>query len=131
MLHTLPARAASHRNPAEAVATARTDGKLHLLLAASGSVAVIKLPLIAAKLLSIIHPSRLSIRIVLTDAATHFLAGQSAEQPTVSALRHIEGVDGVYLDKDEWGPEPWRRGAPILHVELRKCESLSCRPLIA
>ena len=129
MLHAIPTLpshrhplTSSHRYPAESVVAAAGDGKLHVLLAASGSVAAIKLPLIARKLLTQIPPDRLSIRIVLTPSATHFLAGQSTEQPTVSALGHIEGVDGVYADKDEWGPEPWRRGAPILHVELRKCE---------
>lgn len=106
--------------PAHAVAASHDDGKIHLLLGASGSVAVIKLPLIARALLKHTPPSVLSIRIVLTPSATKFLAGQSPEQPTVSALGHIDGVDGVYTDKDEWGPEPWRRGQPILHVELRK-----------
>jgi hypothetical protein len=59
----------------------------------------------------------LSIRIVLTESACHFLAGQSAEQPTVSSLLQLPCVDAVYRDQDEWGPELWRRGASILHIE--------------
>jgi phosphopantothenoylcysteine decarboxylase len=63
------------------------------------------------------HESNLSIRIVLTQSATHFLAGQSVEQPTVSSLLHLPNVDAIYRDRDEWAPQPWRRGASILHIE--------------
>lgn len=59
----------------------------------------------------------LSIRIVLTESATHFLAGQSPEQPTVLSLLRLPNVDAVYRDQDEWGPQPWKRGANILHIE--------------
>lgn len=54
---------------------------------------------------------------MLTESATHFLAGQSPEQPTVQSLLHLPNVDAVYRDRDEWGPQPWRRGASILHIE--------------
>ena len=65
----------------------------------------------------------LSIRIVLTESARHFLEGQSDEQPTVSSLLHLPNVDAVYRDQDEWGPQPWRRGASILHIEFVACLS--------
>ncbi|KAK8071337.1 halotolerance protein [Apiospora hydei] len=96
------------------------DGKTHLLLAASGSVATIKLPLIVQALAR--HPN-LSIRILLTPSASRFLAGQSVEQPTVSSLRHQPNVDAVYVDEDEW-KEPWKRGNAILHIELRRWADL-------
>lgn len=64
------------------------------------------------------HEGSLSIRIVLTDSAARFLDGQSPEQPSVSALLHLPNVDAVYRDLDEWGPQPWRRGASILHIEF-------------
>ena len=64
------------------------------------------------------YEDTLSIRIVLTQFATHFLAGQSSEQPTISSLLHLPNVDAVYRDRDEWGPQPWRRGASILHIEF-------------
>lgn len=99
-----------------ALTAALLDGKTHLLLAASGSVATIKLPLIVQALSR--HPS-LSIRILLTSSASRFLAGQSVEQPTVSSLRHLPNVDAVYMDEDEW-KEPWKRGNAILHIELRR-----------
>lgn len=92
------------------------DNKNHLLLAASGSVATIKLPLIVQKLS--IHDN-LSIRIVLTQAASRFLAGQSDEQPTLAKLQAIKNVDGIYTDSDEW-ERPWTRGSGILHIELRR-----------
>ena len=41
-----------------------------------------------------------------------------------SSLIHIPGVDAVYDDESEWGPQPWGRGAPILHIEVRKWSDL-------
>ena len=92
------------------------DNKHHLLLAASGSVATIKLPLIVQKLST--H-DKLSIRIVLTESASRFLAGQSDEQPTLTDLQRMKNVDGIYTDADEW-ERPWTRGSGILHIELRR-----------
>jgi phosphopantothenoylcysteine decarboxylase len=106
--------------PAVEVAAAVNDGKKHLLLAASGSVATIKIPCIVTALSRTFSPSELSIRIVLTDSATHFLAGQAEEQPHLSTLKTIPCVDGIYLDADEWTKPGWIRGASILHIELRR-----------
>lgn len=107
-----------HRNPAEDVALARTDGKHHLLLAASGSVATIKIVPIVKALAS--HEN-LSIRLIFTSSAAHFLGGQSQEQPTLSDVAALANVDAIYTDAAEWS-QPWTRGAPILHIELRKCK---------
>ena len=96
------------------------DGKCHLLLAASGSVATIKLPNIIDTLSG--H-RQLSIRLILTSSASNFLAGQSAEQPILSLLRQAPNVDGIYHDEDEWSP-PWVRNASILHIELRRWSHL-------
>lgn len=104
------------------------DGKHHLLLAASGSVATIKLPSIVAALS---RHTNLSVRIVLTKSAQNFLAGQSAEQPPLGALNNVRNVDGIYLDEDEWS-KPWTRGGGILHIELRRwAEILVIAPLSA
>jgi len=92
------------------------DGKHHLLLAASGSVATIKIPNIAEALSKHID---LSIRIILTRSASQFLQGQSGEQPSLASLSKYPNVDGIYLDEDEWS-EPWVRGGKILHIELRR-----------
>ena len=93
------------------------DGKHHILLGATGSVATIKLPLIARALST--HHERLSIRIVVTPAAAQFLNSQSPEQPALQSLLDLPGVEGIYVDADEWS-EPWIRGGRILHIELRR-----------
>lgn len=92
------------------------DGKHHILLAASGSVATIKLPLIAQALAG--HEA-VSVRILVTHSAQAFLQGQAVEQPALSELANIDGVDGIYHDEDEWS-KPWVRGDKILHIELRR-----------
>lgn len=133
MLHkTQHGRDAHHdiltRNSPESLEQGRNDGKLHVLLAASGSVATIKLVQIIDGLC---EHKNLSIRIILTGSAMHFLAGQSAEQPTVSAVNYMPNVDAVYTDSSEWA-KPWKRGAPILHINLRKwADVLVIAPLSA
>ena len=92
------------------------DGKKHILLGSSGSVAAIKLPDIVCGLFS---TQNISIRIILTAAATHFFSGVSDENPSVDSLRVLPRVEGVYTDADEW-LIPWQRGNAILHIELRK-----------
>lgn len=92
------------------------DGRHHILLAASGSVATIKIPLIAQALAK--HP-RVSIRIVITHSAEEFLQGQAVEQPPLDSLLRLDNVDGLYHDHDEWA-KPWVRGDKILHIELRR-----------
>jgi phosphopantothenoylcysteine decarboxylase len=113
-----PFRALNHVN----------DGKKHLLLAASGSVATIKIPNII-KALS--NHTGLSIRLILTPAASTFLGGQSAEQPSLIALSELPNVDGIYVDSSEW-TKPWVRNDPILHIELRRwADILVIAPLSA
>ncbi|KAM7191857.1 Flavoprotein [Naviculisporaceae sp. PSN 640] len=118
------------RHSLENLTTARSDDTKHLLLTASGSVATIKLPNIIQALSK--YQGKLSIRIILTASARKFLAGQSAEQPTISDLLAMPNVEAVYEDADEWGPHPWRRGASILHIELRRwADVLVISPLSA
>lgn len=102
--------------PAFKAADYINDGKRHLLLAASGSVASIKIPNIVNALS---HHPNLSIRLILTKSAAEFLAGQSAEQPYLKSLLEVENIDSIFFDEDEW-KHPWKRGNPILHIELRR-----------
>jgi phosphopantothenoylcysteine decarboxylase len=111
------------------------EKKHHLLLCATGSVATIKLPLIVSTLLSHHGPSKLSIKILLTPSAAAFLQFPSDStspfsqspphrkpSPTPSPHSHLAstpGVEGIYFNEDEWRT-PWTRGAPILHIELRR-----------
>jgi phosphopantothenoylcysteine decarboxylase len=97
-----------------------SDQKHHLLLAATGSVATIKIPLI---LHALSHHPALSIRLIFSDSARQFLQGQSAEQPTIASLLKIPNVDGIYFDEHEW-TKPWVRGDSILHIELRRWADL-------
>lgn len=114
----VPFRAADHKD----------DKKKHLLLAASGSVATIKIPMILTALSK--HPA-ISVRVILTPGASTFLSGQSTEQPSLSKISSIPNVDGIYLDSSEWA-KPWERNDPILHIELRRwCDILVIAPLSA
>ena len=97
-------------------AASANDGKHHILLAATGSVATIKLPLIAKSLAA--HDN-VSIRIIFTPSAEEFLQGQSKEQPDFESLRQIANIDGIYRNSSEWSP-PWVRGRGVLHIELRR-----------
>lgn len=117
--HPLPDPPSSESTPFLAADHA-FDGKKHLLLASSGSVATIKLPNIAQTLS--VHQG-LSIRIIVTKSAAKFLVGQSAEQPILESLLELPNVDAIYQDEDEW-TRPWVRGDGILHIELRRWADL-------
>ncbi|KAG5949910.1 hypothetical protein E4U53_005649 [Claviceps sorghi] len=110
------AQADGQMSAAGNVSLARNDGKKHLLLAASGSVATIKM---ASIVRGLARHGNLSIRLVLTSSAEHFLGGQAGEQPSLAEMRRLPNVDGMYTDAAEW-TRPWTRGAPILHIELRR-----------
>lgn len=112
--------AAYLRHPSFAAKNFEKDGKRHLLLAASGSVATIKIPVILDALSSC---NNLSVRLILTHSAKEFLAGQSPEQPPWETLIGIRNVDSIHSDEDEWDPA-WVRNAPILHIELRRWADL-------
>lgn len=96
------------------------DNKHHLLLAATGSVATIKIPNIVQELSKY---SNISIRLIFTNVAAEFLAGQSEEQPSIETIRAMPNVDGIYFDRDE-DARAWTRGAKILHIELRRWADL-------
>ncbi|KAH7146020.1 flavoprotein [Dactylonectria macrodidyma] len=111
----------------ETLRTACNDGKRHVLLAASGSITIINL----VQIIKGLSAHNLSIRVILTGSAVHFLAGQSREQPTLSAVAYLPNVDAVYTDASEWAM-PWKCGAPILHIALRKwADVLVIAPLTA
>jgi phosphopantothenoylcysteine decarboxylase len=114
--HNVPRTQISGSPPPFKASDHANDGKRHLLLAASGSVATIKIPNILSALS---HHPNLAIRVILTKSATNFLSGQSAEQPHIESLRNYINVEGIFLDDEEW-TRPWRRGDAILHIELRR-----------
>lgn len=81
----------------------------NVLLGATGSVAAVRVPALAAALTAAGH----DVKVVATDAAAYFF------DPADPAL---EGR--LYRDADEWPGERYARGDAVLHVELRKWADL-------
>ncbi|KAF2004969.1 flavo protein [Amniculicola lignicola CBS 123094] len=103
------------------------DGKIHLLLCATGSVATIKIPNIVE---AFSKHNNVSIRLIFTECAKNFLQGQSSEQPSLQTIGDSPNVDGIYFDEDEWR-DPWVQGNKILHIELRRWDIMVVAPLSA
>ena len=83
------------------------DGKIHVLVGATGSVASVKIPLIVKSLLA--HEN-VEVQIITTKTAKHFF--------DVDKLRGELRVK-VWEDEDDW--RTWHElSDPILHIELRR-----------
>jgi phosphopantothenoylcysteine decarboxylase len=109
MATTTPAPAAYAYNPAYP----------NILLFATGSVATIKLPLLVDTLLK--YP--VNLIVILSPTARRFL--------TDTTLDALSRVVKLYTNEDEW-LQPWNRGDPVLHIELRKwADMLLIAPLSA
>jgi phosphopantothenoylcysteine decarboxylase len=81
----------------------------NVLLGATGSVAAVRVPALAAALAADGH----DVKVVATDAAGYFF------DPADPAL-----AGRLYRDADEWPGERYSRGDAVLHVELRKWADL-------
>ncbi|KAF5392513.1 hypothetical protein D9757_002222 [Collybiopsis confluens] len=81
----------------------RSASHTHVLLIATGSVASVKVPLIAGALL---QHHKVKVQVVATKPALTFFNVQD-----------IPG--GVWTDEDEWKSD-YKIGDPILHIELRR-----------
>ncbi|KAI5818464.1 flavoprotein [Pyronema omphalodes] len=79
----------------------------NLLIFATGSVATIKLPLLVQSLSEL----NVNIRVIVSPSATRFLFAED--------IQSIERIAPIYRNEDEWA-QPWARGDPVLHIELRK-----------
>jgi hypothetical protein len=83
------------------------DGKIHVLVGATGSVASVKIPLIVKSLLA--HEN-VEVQVITTKSAKHFF--------DVKKLKAELGVK-VWEDDDDWNT--WNElSDPILHIELRR-----------
>ena len=83
------------------------DGKIHVLVGATGSVASVKIPLIVRSLLA--HEN-VEVQIITTKSAKHFF--------DVDKLKEELGVK-IWEDEDDW--RTWHElSDPILHIELRR-----------
>jgi len=103
------------------MATATTQQRrLRVLLGATGSVAAIKVPQLAAALLE--HGA--DVRVVATASALRFINNATTTLPPA--------VGRVLTDADEWEPQ-WRKvGDPVLHIDLREwADVLLIAPLSA
>ena len=78
-----------------------------VLLGVTGSVAAIKTPELARAIVGAGH----ELRVVATAAALHFFDPSDV-------------VGGVIVDADEWPSGGYRRGDPVLHIELRRWADL-------
>lgn len=83
------------------------DGKIHILLGATGSLHIYHLRNIIHKLQSI-YGDRLAVQVILTKAAAKML------------LKHdIPSNVHIWHDEDEW--DTWKtRSDPVVHIELRR-----------
>lgn len=96
----------------------------NVLLGVTGSVAAIYTP----ELFDALRQAGHAVRIVATGAARYFF-DPAAIAPLAGAERNREVV---ILDEDEWPGERYRRGDPVLHIELRRwAEVLLIAPLDA
>ncbi|KAJ2537783.1 hypothetical protein EV175_006619 [Coemansia sp. RSA 1933] len=82
-----------------------------VLIGATGSVASIKVPLLARSIIAQGQAQNLKIEtaIAASNSALHFFRQEQLPEENVT----------LYTDKDEWAR--WKKiGDPVLHIELRK-----------
>lgn len=92
-----------------------------VILGVTGSVAAIRTPMLRAALADAGH----QVRVVATEPALHFFDPADLGPPT---------VDGgpLFRDADEWLPDRYRRGDPVLHIAFRDwADVLAIAPLDA
>jgi phosphopantothenoylcysteine decarboxylase len=89
----------------------------NVLLGVTGSVAAIY----TKELYEALRADGHSVKVVATDAARYFFATDTIGESAV-----------VTVDADEWPGPQYQRGAPVLHIELRRwAELLLIAPLDA
>jgi phosphopantothenoylcysteine decarboxylase len=89
-----------------------------LILGVTGSVAAIKTP----ELLAALHRAGHEIRVVATGPAMYFVRPEELELPTEGGGPPSASV--LLRDEDEWPAPGYRRGDPVLHIELRNWADL-------
>jgi phosphopantothenoylcysteine decarboxylase len=89
-----------------------------VILGVTGSVAAIKTPELLAALRAAGH----DVRIVATGPALYFFRPDDLDPP--SGGPDVQPAQTLLRDEDEWPPPAYRRGDPVLHIELRKWADL-------
>src|SRR5262245_11512289 len=88
----------------------------NILLGVTGSVAAIYTPELFAALTSAGH----QVKVVATKAARYFFDPAQIAPHTPSR----RNPECVILDEDEWNGDRYRRGDPVVHIELRRWAQL-------
>lgn len=96
--------AAVASSSASAPTSASAGPRPRVLLGLSGSVATIK----AFELVQALSEWA-DVRVVCTAKSRHFFSARQLESQLLVK---------VYEDEDEWRDAPWKRGDPVLHVEV-------------
>jgi phosphopantothenoylcysteine decarboxylase len=86
-----------------------------VLLGVTGSVAAIYTPELYGELCAAGH----HVKIVATNSACHFFDPDAIAETGAGYDREV-----VTLDSDEWPGGLYRRGDPVLHIELRRWADL-------
>ncbi len=90
-----------------------------VLLGVTGSVAAVRVPELVEALTAAGH----AVKIVATEPATYFFDPAQFPAPGRDPGRSpLEAT--LFRDADEWPGDRYRRGDPVLHVELRKWADL-------
>jgi len=89
-----------------------------LILGVTGSVAAIKAPQLFAALRRADH----DVRIVATGPALYFVRPEGPDAPAGGGEPPAAPV--LLRDEDEWPAPGYRRGDPVLHIELRNWADL-------
>lgn len=109
-----------NKDTAAAISDCEASDEVHILLAATGSVATIKIPLIIQKLKQV-YGKRAVIQLMVTRAAEHFIK----DLPLPSGVK-------VWHDDDEWKSRKGGVLDGLLHVKLRRwADVLVIAPLSA
>jgi phosphopantothenoylcysteine decarboxylase len=88
-----------------------------LILGVTGSVAAIKTP----ELVAALRGARHEVRVVATGPALYFFRPEEIDPPADSGP---PSARTLLRDADEWPAPGYRRGDPVLHIELRKWADL-------
>jgi phosphopantothenoylcysteine decarboxylase len=91
-----------------------------ILLGVTGSVAAIKTPALYHSLRDAGH----AVRVVATEPALYFFDPAEFGPPDPSAEAPALPQGPLHRDRDEWPGDRYRRGDPVLHIELRKWAEL-------
>jgi len=87
-----------------------------ILLGVTGSVAAVRTPMLFRSLCDGGH----SVRIVATEPSLNFFEPSELGPPDEGHADESIPVGPLFRDADEWPPSGYQRGAPVLHIELRR-----------